>query len=71
MMWILFSNVFLTLITLGIFYPFALVRQTRFMVEHMAVEGDATLDDVVDTAQASPGAIGEEVASFFDIDFGL
>ena len=71
MMWILFSNVLFTLITLGIFYPFAMVRQTRFMLSHMAVEGDANLDDVVDTAPLAPGAVGEEVASFFDIDFGL
>lgn len=71
MTWILFSNIFLTLITIGFFYPFAMVRQTRFIAQHMAVEGDASLDDVVETATTAPGAIGEEVASFFDIDFGL
>jgi uncharacterized membrane protein YjgN (DUF898 family) len=71
LMWIVVSNLFLTVITVGLFYPFAMVRQTRFIVEHLAVTGSGNIDDVADSAAVNASAIGEEVGSFFDIDFGL
>ena len=41
------------------------------MAECITVIGPASIDDF-QSLPASPGtAIGEEVASFFDIDFGL
>jgi uncharacterized membrane protein YjgN (DUF898 family) len=71
LMWILLSNAVLTLITIGIFYPFAKVRQTRFIVENLAVTGSGTIDDVTDSGAIAAGAIGEEIGGFFDIDVGL
>jgi uncharacterized membrane protein YjgN (DUF898 family) len=71
MTWIVVSNLFVVLVTLGLMYPWAHVRQSRYMVEHLAIVGPNNLDGFVSTAASQSGAIGEEVASFFDIDFGL
>jgi uncharacterized membrane protein YjgN (DUF898 family) len=71
MVWIAFSNLALTLLTLGLFYPWARVRQTRYVASHIALTGDDDAEGFTATAVDQRGAIGEEVASFFDIDFGL
>jgi uncharacterized membrane protein YjgN (DUF898 family) len=71
MTWIMVSNLVVTVLTLGLMYPWARVRQTRYMVEHLAVTGPEDMDGFVSAAASQSGAIGEEVASFFDIDFGL
>jgi uncharacterized membrane protein YjgN (DUF898 family) len=71
MTWIVLSNIVITLATLGLLYPWARVRRARYMADCITVIGPADIDDFV-SAPVKPGsAIGEEVASFFDIDFGL
>jgi uncharacterized membrane protein YjgN (DUF898 family) len=68
---ILVSNLVVTLLTLGLMYPWARVRQSRYIVEHLAITGPDDFDGFVSTAASQSGAIGEEVAGFFDIDIGL
>jgi uncharacterized membrane protein YjgN (DUF898 family) len=59
------------LFTLGLFYPWAKIRQLRYHLENTAVNAPGSLGSF--TADASQGidAIGEEVGDFFDVDFGL
>jgi uncharacterized membrane protein YjgN (DUF898 family) len=71
MVWIAFSNLVLTLLTIGLFYPWARVRQVRYTAGHMALTGADDGDGFTSSPAGARGAIGEEVASFFDIDFGL
>lgn len=71
MLWIMASNLVVTLVTLGLMYPWALVRQHRYVAEHLAVTGPDDLGGFTSTLASQQGAIGEEVAGFFDIDFGL
>jgi uncharacterized membrane protein YjgN (DUF898 family) len=71
MCWILFSNTFLTLVTLGLYTPWAKVRLTRYLLAHMAVTGPAAMDGFVASAAAPGSAVGEEVAGFLDFDFSL
>jgi uncharacterized membrane protein YjgN (DUF898 family) len=71
MIWLVISNLILTVATLGLFYPWAAVRIARYRCEHVAVTGPAEMDDFVSENVPAQGAIGEEVASFFDIDIGL
>jgi uncharacterized membrane protein YjgN (DUF898 family) len=71
MIWIGFSNLVLVLISLGLLYPWARIRSIRYMADHLAVSGTVNLDDFTGAMAGSQGAIGEEVASFFDIDIGL
>jgi len=71
MIWLIISNLVLTIVTLGLFYPWAAVRIARYRCEHFAVSGPDEMDDFVSESVPAQGAIGEEVASFFDIDIGL
>jgi uncharacterized membrane protein YjgN (DUF898 family) len=71
MTWLMFSNLLLTLATLGLFYPWAKVSVARYHAERLAVSGPADMDGFMSDLVAGQGAIGEEIASFFDIDIGL
>jgi len=71
MTWLMFSNLLLTLATLGLFYPWAKVSVARYHAERLAVSGPADMDGFMSELVAGQGAIGEEIASFFDIDIGL
>jgi uncharacterized membrane protein YjgN (DUF898 family) len=71
MIWLLMSNLVLTLVTLGLFYPWAAVRTARYRCEHIAITGPAATEDFMSEVAVSTGAIGEEIAGFFDFDIGL
>ena len=71
MTWLIFSNLVLTLLTLGLFYPWARVRLAQYRTENLAVTGPGELDGFMSELTASKSAIGEEIASFFDVDIGL
>ncbi|MEI9995330.1 MAG: YjgN family protein [Rhizomicrobium sp.] len=69
--WIVLSNTFLILLTLGLYYPFARVRLARYRMRKYAVRGDGDLDAFASEALTAQNAIGEEIAGFFDFGFGL
>jgi uncharacterized membrane protein YjgN (DUF898 family) len=71
MIWLVISNLVLTLVTLGLFYPWAATRMARYHREQIAVTGPVEMNGFVSEAALSQGAIGEEIASFFDVDIGL
>ena len=58
------------LFTLGLFYPWAKVRMTRFMVESLNLEA-ADLDNFVAAAESEQSAIGEELGEAFDLGIGV
>lgn len=69
--WLFVSNLALMLVTLGLFYPWARVRMARYTAACLAVTGPADMDGFASELVAGQGAIGEEIASFFDVDVGL
>lgn len=71
MTWIVLSNLAVTVVTLGLLYPWARVRRARYMASCIAVVGPADIDNFASGPIAAGSAVGEEIASFFDIDFGL
>lgn len=66
------ANVLLTIVTLGLYRPFAVVRTTRLRLQAMAVvaEGDIDAWQADPTAVAGSGS-GEMSGDFFGIDVGL
>jgi uncharacterized membrane protein YjgN (DUF898 family) len=68
--WIQFGNIFLTLITLGFFWPFAVVRSTRYRIEQLAWEGDSGAM-VAGEGDTKVGAVGDESADLFGLDIAL
>jgi uncharacterized membrane protein YjgN (DUF898 family) len=68
--WIELVNLVLTLATLGMFWPFAVVRSMRYRIGSLSWNGDS--DALVGSASAaSVGATGEETAELFGLDIAL
>ena len=71
LIWIYVSNLFMVVITLGLFYPWAKVRQMRYQLENTAIDSDGKLAEFTASAGEGIDAVGEEIGDFFDVDFGL
>ncbi|MEP7314023.1 MAG: YjgN family protein [Pseudomonadota bacterium] len=69
--WIFITNLLAMVCTLGLFYPWAKVRQARYQLANMALLTEGDLDRFTAAAGVGVDAIGEEIGDFFDIDFGL
>ncbi|MFY0664130.1 MAG: DUF898 domain-containing protein [Natronospirillum sp.] len=63
-------NTLLTLVTLGIYIPWAKVRTAQYAAEHTnaVVEGD--LDAFVAAEESNVSALGEGIGDIFDLDVG-
>ena len=64
------TNAIGMLLTLGLFYPWAKVRMTRFLVESLELEA-ADLDSFVASAEKEQSALGEELGEAFDLGIGV
>jgi len=71
MVWIAVSNLLLTLVSLGLLYPWARVRMARYRASCITVISSTDIGEFAAPLIKSGGAVGEEIASFLDIDFGL
>lgn len=69
--WIYLSNFVLIVLTLGLYSPWAKVRQTKYRMEALRVAARGDLDGFAAGAGDGTDAIGEEIGDFFDLDFGL
>ena len=69
--WISLSNLVLVVVTLGLFIPWAMVRQARFQIESMRLLPVSDLQEFVAAEPESVGAVGEEAATVFDFDISL
>ena len=66
------KNVALTVLTCGLYWPWAAVALTRYRVQCMRVESDAPLSHVAAGLQAQRvSAAGEGAADVFGLDIGL
>jgi uncharacterized membrane protein YjgN (DUF898 family) len=64
------TNLLLTLVTLGFFWPFAVVRSMRYRIESLSW-GGASDALVAASHGANVGATGEETAELFGLDIAL
>jgi uncharacterized membrane protein YjgN (DUF898 family) len=63
------ANVLLTLLTLGLYRPFAVVRIHRFKLAALTVVADAGFEQLLaDAATRTAGAAGDGAADFFGFD---
>lgn len=67
--WILASNAFAAILTLGMAIPWAKVRMTRYKLSCLSLRGD--LDGFMGDTEQDPGALGDELGQAFDFDFGF
>ncbi|HEY8153887.1 MAG TPA: YjgN family protein [Myxococcota bacterium] len=68
--WLTLQNVFLTVATLGFYWPYAAMRFAKYRIECMTVLGDTPFI-AAGTHSGQVGASGEGVADAFGLDLGL
>jgi uncharacterized membrane protein YjgN (DUF898 family) len=69
---IYFTNLLGMVFTLGLYTPWAQIRLARYRLESIELEARGSLDEFVAATDAAvPAAAGEELTSFFDLDFGF
>jgi len=66
--WLQLKNLFLTLITLGLYRPFAVVNVYRYRLAHMMLEVDEGFDHVLAEVKPAGGAAGDGTADFLGVD---
>lgn len=69
--WIIFSNLLLLAITLGLYYPWAKVRMLRYKLNQTAFTAGENMDHVVAAEHKKQSALGEGMGEMFDIDVGF
>lgn len=68
---IIVTNTLATVLTLGLFHPFATVRAYRYKISQLALAARGDLDQFVAAEQKQISALGDEVSDFMDFDLGL
>lgn len=69
--WILFSNAFLILLTLGLFTPWARTRMMRYRLDNLSIDAVDDLNNFIEQRSEEMGALGEEVGDALDLEFGF
>jgi uncharacterized membrane protein YjgN (DUF898 family) len=69
--WIGISNFALTVVTLGLYIPWAMVRLAKFQLEAVRLVPAGDLQEFVAAEPDNIGAVGEETATAFDFDISL
>ena len=66
------KNYLLIFLTLGLYWPFAVVATRRAQLEAVALETRISLDDITRAAgEDDPGAAGDMAADLFGLDIGM
>jgi uncharacterized membrane protein YjgN (DUF898 family) len=71
LIWITLSNLVMVIVTLGMFIPWAMVRQARYQLESVRLVPASDLQEFVEASPEDVGAIGAEATSAFDFDISL
>jgi uncharacterized membrane protein YjgN (DUF898 family) len=64
-------NTLATVLTLGLFRPYAMVRTSRYKTEHLKFIAEGDLNGFIAEEEEEMSALGEEMGDMFDFDFGL
>ncbi|MCJ7772897.1 MAG: YjgN family protein, partial [Desulfobacterales bacterium] len=68
---IVLTNTLATVVTLGLFHPFAIVRAYQYKIQHVSLIPGGNLDEFVAAELKETNALGDELSDFLDFDFGL
>ncbi len=69
--WIQFSNILLLICTLGLAYPWAIIRLTRYKTSTLDVRVFGDVDQYITQLQSRESALGEEIGEAFDLGLDL
>ncbi len=69
--WIVFSNIIVTVFSLGLMRPWAAVREARYLAEYSGIYIDGDLDGIVSSIQTTSAAVTAEYMDLEGFDFGF
>jgi len=69
--WIYLSNFLLMVFTLGLAYPWTIIRKTKYMAETVSISNAEALSLFVSQQEKKQSALGEEIGEAFDIGSGI
>jgi len=69
--WVMLSNVFLVLFTLGLAFPWAKVRMAKLMIENTLVDTEVGFDAYLSKKEDEQSSLGEQIGDAFDVDVGV
>lgn len=69
--WVAFSNILVTMFTLGLMRPWAAVRMARYTNEHTGIRVNGDPGEVISSIEASGSAISAEYVDMEGFDFGF
>ena len=64
-------NTILTLLTLGIYYPWAKVKMTRYVLSRLSIEVEGDLNSIIADEERNISSAGEGLAEAFDVGIGI
>ncbi|MFC3853534.1 YjgN family protein [Salinispirillum marinum] len=68
---LLFTNTLFTLLTLGLFIPWAKVRSAKYAAEHTDAVVFGDLDEFISEQDEKVSTLGEGIGDLFDLDVGV
>ena len=69
--WVMLSNMFLIVLTLGLALPWTKVRMARLILENTLVDTKNSLDDYISQREKEQSSLGEQIGDAFDVDVGI
>ncbi|MGI9316856.1 MAG: YjgN family protein [bacterium] len=69
--WLQFSNVLMLICSIGLAYPWAVIRVTRYKLSTIDAQFFGDTDQFVTQMQSRQSALGEEIGEAFDLDLDL
>jgi len=69
--WVMISNLFLMVITIGLAFPWAKVRMARLMLENTLVDTSVGFDEYITQKQNEESSLGDQIGDAFDVDVGV
>ena len=70
MIWIYVSNAVAIVFSVGLLTPWARVRVSRYLANHLVLNAADDLESFVQAEQRKASAFGEEATDFLEIDIG-
>lgn len=69
--WISISNLFLIIITVGLAFPWAKVRMTRYLLANTHTDTQTGFDQYMTERLEEQSSLGDQIGDAFDVDVGI
>lgn len=70
-LWIVISNLVVSVLTFGLMRPWAAVREARYSVEHTSIRFDGDVGEVLSSIEATGAAVSAEYMDMEGFEFGF